>query len=92
MSAELPEGALHLADKGYDPNALREMVAHRTVWANIPTKSSRKGQICFGSRLYRARNRVERFFNKIKRYRRVAIRYNKTAEGFLEALKLVDRI
>ena len=59
------------------------------VWANIPPKSNRKDPICFSKHLYRARNRVERFFNKIKHYRRIATRYDKTAESFLAALKLV---
>ena len=89
MIADLPEGALLLADKGYDSNALREMVANRNAWANIPPKSNRKDPICFSKHLYRARSRVERFFNKIKQYRRIATRYDKTAESFLAALKLV---
>ena len=89
MIADLPEGALLLADKGYDSNALREMVANRNAWANIPPKSNRKDPICFSKHLYRVRNRVERFFNKIKHYRRIATRYDKTAESFLAALKLV---
>ena len=89
MIADLPEGALLLADKGYDSNTLREMVANRNAWANIPPKSNRKDPICFSKHLYRARNRVERFFNKIKHYRRIATRYDKTAESFLAALKLV---
>ena len=88
MIADLPEGALLLADKGYDSNALREMVADRKAWANIPPKSNRKDPICFSKHLYRARNRVERFFNKIKNDRRIATRYDKTAESFLAALKL----
>jgi transposase len=89
MIADLPEGALLLADKACDSNTRREIVANRNAWANISTKANRKGQICFRRRLYRARNRVERFFNKIKHYRRIATRYDKTAESFLAALKLV---
>ena len=52
MIADLPEGALLLADKGYDSNALREMVASRNAWANIPPKSNRKDPICFSKHLY----------------------------------------
>ena len=90
MIADLPEGALLLADKGYDSNALREMVANRNTWANIPPKSNRKDPICFSKHLYRVRNRVERFFNKIKHYRRTATRYDKTAESFLAALVVAN--
>ena len=89
MIADLPEGALLLADKGYGPSALRDMVANRNAWANIPPNSNRKDPICFSNQLYRARNRFERFFNKIKHYRHIATRYDKTAESFLAALKLV---
>lgn len=88
MIADLPEGSMLLADKGYDANALREAVFERNAWANIPPKANRKDPICFSKYLYRARNRIERFFNKIKHYRRIATRYDKTAENFLAALKL----
>ena len=42
------------------------------AWANIPPKRNRKDPICFSPYLYRARNLIERFFNKIKQCRRVA--------------------
>jgi transposase len=89
MVADLPEGAMLLADKGYDADALRFAVADRRAWANIPPKANRETPICFSKYLYRARNLVERFFNKIKHFRRIATRYDNTAENFLAALKLV---
>jgi transposase len=46
------------------------------AWANIPPNSNRSDPICFSRYLYRARNRVERFFNRIKQCRRVATRYD----------------
>ena len=79
-----------LADKGYDANNLRAAVAARNAWANIPPKSNRKDPICFSKHLYKARNLVERFFNKIKQFRRIATRFDKTAENFLAAVKLVS--
>jgi len=89
MIADLPEGAMLIADKGYDANALRQAVLDKKAWANIPPKRNRKDPICFSKYLYRDRNLVERFFNKIKHYRRIATRYDKLAENFLAALKLV---
>ncbi|WP_141700935.1 IS5 family transposase [Mesorhizobium sp. SEMIA 3007] len=86
---ELPEGAMLLADKGYDANALRNAVTERKAWANIPPKANRKDAICFSPFLYKARNLVERFFNKAKQFRRIATRYDKLAENYLAALKLV---
>jgi transposase len=86
---DLPKGAMLLADKGYDANALREAVYQRGAWANIPPKANRKDPICFSKCLYRSRNLIERFFKKIKHYRRIATRYDKLAENYLAALKLV---
>jgi transposase len=89
MLADLPKGAMLLADKGYDANALRAAVCEQDAWANIPPKANRKDPICFSPYLYKARNLIERFFNKIKHYRRIATRYDKLAENFLASLKLV---
>ncbi len=89
LIADLPEGAMLLADKGYDANALRQAVADRKAWANIPPKANRKDPICFSKHLYKARNLIERFFNKLKHFRRIATRYDKLAENYAAALKLV---
>lgn len=78
-----------LADKGYDANVLRTAVTERKAWANIPPKANRKDPICFSPFLYKARNLVERFFNNAKQFRRIATRYDKLAENYLAALKLV---
>ncbi len=80
LIADLPEGAMLIVDKGYDANDLRAAVRARKVWANIPPKANRKDPICFSKHLYRARNLVERFFNRIKQFRRIATRYDKLAE------------
>lgn len=44
---DLPEGAMLLADKGYDANALRTAITDQNTWANIPPKAHRKAPICF---------------------------------------------
>jgi transposase len=59
-----------LADRGYDADWIRKLAMKKGAWANIAPKSNRSDPICFSS--YRARNQVERFFNKIKQCRRVA--------------------
>jgi len=89
LIGDLPKGAMLLADKGYDANALRQAVNQQGAWANIPPKTNRKDPICFSKYLYRQRNLVERFFNKIKHYRRIATRYDKLDQNYLAALKLV---
>ena len=53
------------------------------AWANIPPKSNRRDPICYSPYLYRDRNRVERFFNRIKQFRRVATRYDRLAANHL---------
>jgi transposase len=63
-----------LADRGYDADWIREFAMKKGAWANIPPKSNRSDPICFSPYLYRARNQVERFFNRIKQCRRVATR------------------
>lgn len=54
LITDLPEGAMLLADKGYDANALRNAVSKRKAWANIPPKANRKDPICFSPFLYKA--------------------------------------
>jgi transposase len=77
-----------LADRGYDADWIRALVNQQGAWANIPPKRNRKAPICFSPYLYRARNLVERFFNKIKQCRRIATRYDKLAANYLAFIKL----
>ena len=79
---------MFLADKAYDSDAIRTFARERGAWANIPPKSNRKNPICFSPLLYRKRNHVERFFNRIKQCRRIATRYEKLATNFLAMIKL----
>ena len=90
LIANLPKGSMLLADKGYDADSVRQIARDRDAWANIPPKANRKDPIVFSPFLYKARNRIERFFNKIKHFRRIATRYDKHEENFLAALKLVS--
>ncbi len=83
------EGGTLLADKAYDTDAIRKTAAERKIWANIPPKSNRKGVFAFSPWVYRQRNLVERFFNRIKHYRGIATRYDKNPANFLAAIKLI---
>ena len=89
LIADLPKGAMLLADKRYDANTLRDAVRARCAWPNIPPTSNRRGSVCFSKHLFRARNLVEKVFNKIKNYRLIAIRYDKLAENDMAPLQLV---
>jgi transposase len=61
----LPPQTILLADRGYDASWIKELARQQGAWANIPPKGNRKDRICFSPYLYRARNLIERFFNKI---------------------------
>lgn len=63
-----------LADKGYDANLLVEKMEKRGTQVVIPPKRDRKIQRAYDAQLYKGRNRIERFFNKLKHFRRVATR------------------
>jgi transposase len=86
----LQSGAMLLADRGYDADWIRTLAAERGAWANIPPRRNRNDPICFSPHLYRARNLVERFFNKIKHCRRVATRYDKLAANYLAFVQLAS--
>ena len=88
MLSDMPQGGVLLADKAYDSDAIRSLVAARGGWANIPPRRNRRAPICFSPYLYRDRNLVERFFNRIKHCRRIATRYEKRAANFLTFVKL----
>jgi transposase len=77
-----------LADRGYDADWIRALVKQQGAWANIPSKRNRKEPIFFSPYLYRARNLVDRFFNKIRQCRRIATRYDKLAANYLAFIKL----
>ncbi|WP_196878867.1 IS5 family transposase [Roseibium album] len=86
----LPGGGMILADKAYDATEIRTFVSSRGSWANIPPRRNRRDPICFSAYLYRDRNLVERFFNRIKHCRRIATRYEKRAANFLAFVKLAS--
>lgn len=72
-----------LADRGYDADHLRKLLAERRVEAVIPTTTSRRRPIPYDIVAYRRRNTVERLWARLKDFRRVATRYDKLAANFL---------
>jgi transposase len=87
LLSRLKPGSMLLADRGYDADWIRAIVAKR---ANIPPRSNRNEPICFSPHLYRARNLVERSFNRIKQCRRIATRYDKLAANYLAFIQLAS--
>lgn len=81
-----------LADKAYDADRIREMIQDQGATPNIPPKSNRKWKPCFSKRLYREHNLIERFFSKLKHFRRVATRYDKLAANFLSGAPIATAL
>ena len=81
-----------LGDKACDADGLVETLTQRRITPVIPPKINRTTKRDCDFALYRERNLVERFFNKIKHYRAIATRYDKTARNFLAAVQLVAAI
>lgn len=86
----LPAAPIVIADRGYDWQYLIDIVRQRGGQAHIPTQRDRKVQRSVDPTLYRQRNLVERFFCKLKHFRRVATRYDKLARNFLAAVALAS--
>jgi transposase len=72
-----------IADKGYDSNKLVGAIEAGGAKAVIPPRSNRKEPRDYDKHLYKDRNLIERFLNRVKQCRRVATRYEKTARNYL---------
>ena len=81
-------GQILLADRAYDSDGLRQSLKDRGAWANVKPLSNRKTLPAFSQFLYRYRNLVERFFNKLKHFRAVATRFEKHDANYLALVKL----
>ena len=80
---DLPEARVFIADRGYDSDHIRSVIARRGGTPVIPGRANRKEPILVDGITYALRNRVERCFNKLKCSRRMATRYDKTADSYL---------
>ena len=83
MTDNLPRPYVLLAVRGYDVDRIRRTMENQEVLPVIPMRKTHKMRVGVDHSLYRLRNLVERCFNKLKNARRVATRYDKTAESFL---------
>jgi transposase len=89
--AQLPqEHALEQAimDRGYDSNHIRTYLQAQGMIPVIPPKKNRKEPMAYDEEQYKLREKVERFFNRLKQFRRIATRYDKLSKCFLAFLHL----
>jgi transposase len=79
-----------VADRGYDSDGFLAAIRASGAKAHIPTPSRRVIQRTVSRRIYRQRNLVERYFCKLKHFRRVATRFDKLARNYLASVMLAS--
>ena len=80
-----------LADKAYDANErIRDKLKEKGCLAVIPSKKNRVHPTDYDKDLYKSRALIENFFAKLKQYRAIATRYDKTAQNFLGAIYMAS--
>ena len=82
------EADAFIADKAYDADEVIDTLKARNIQPVIPPRRNRKVQRDYDKQMYKERNLVERFFNKLKQFRGVATRYEKLAINFLAGVYL----
>lgn len=90
---ELLEPIIHenhaiLGDRAFDTDAIIEYITCKMAIAVIPPKKNRTMLRKYDKELYRNRNQIERFFNKLKHFRRIATRYDKLVSSFMAIVQL----
>jgi transposase len=88
LISDVAFGAL-LADKAFDNNWLRAELNDRGAIAVIPPKATRKEAIDCDFEMYKWRHLIENFFCKLKEFRRIATRYEKTDKSYSAMIYLV---
>ena len=81
-----------IADKGYEGNRVLSFISDQGAEVVIPPKSNRSDPWQYDRELSRQRNLIERAFNKLKQWRRIATRYDSKRMYFLSALHLVSSV
>jgi transposase len=79
-----------LADRGYDSDPFRQSLEGKEIIPVIPGRKNRVEKIEYDEYTYKERNAVERFFGRLKEYRRIATRYDKTAIMFKAGLVIAS--
>ena len=82
------EGICVLGDKAYDSDEIINYISEKSAVAVIPPRKNRKIKRDYDKDVYKNRNQIERFFNRLKQFRRIATRYDKLASSFLAFTQL----
>ena len=91
LLGNLQSGQHVLADKAFDADWIRALIWEQGVIDVIPPKANRKLPAEFDTEFYRERNKIERFFGRLKAsFRRIATRYEKTSRNYPSMVKLAS--
>jgi transposase len=85
-------GSIVIADKGYDSDDFRDFLFKQECAVEIPPRSNRKNQYEYDEHIYKERHAIECFFGKIKHFRRIFSRFEKSAKSFMSFLSFVGAI
>lgn len=88
LLGSLPKAEWRLADRGYDADWFRDALKDKGIRPCIPGRKSRSKPVKHDKRCYRRRNRIEIMFGRLKRWRKVATRYDRSPSVFLSAVAL----
>jgi transposase len=85
----MPQPTYGVMDNGYDRAQTRQHLQAQEVTPVIPPRQNRTEPMLYDTEQYKSREKVERFFNKLKYFRRIATRYEKWRQTFLALIHLV---
>ncbi|MCJ8139958.1 IS5 family transposase [Falsirhodobacter halotolerans] len=92
LMGSLPEADWLLADRGYDADWFREALQNKGIAPCIPGRKSRGKSVKYDKRRYKRRNRIEIMFGRLKDWRRVATRYDRSPKVYLSAVALAATV
>lgn len=92
LLSSLPAAEWMIADRGYDADWFRDAFKDKGIRACIPSRKSRGKAVRYDKWRYRRRNRIEIMFGRLKDWRRVATRYDRSANTFLSAVALAATV
>jgi len=85
---DLPRGAVVLADRAYDADWIREVIEDQECKACIPPRANRTKPAPYSKRTYKKRNLIERCIGKLKQFRHVCTRFDRSPLNYLAMAKL----
>jgi transposase len=88
----LPPARQLIADRGYDSDWFRAVLADKGIAPCIPSTKSRKAPLPYDAALYKQRHKIENMFGRLKDWRRIATRYDRCAHTFFSAICLAATV